>query len=108
MSASPAGIVPDCANGKDTRAEGSKIVGSVGAAAGSEMRFTMTENQDGRFARDSGDLAKLVFIGDKIAKENDRLRGELVDVVRKRQKIDRRGRIVLFCRALHFVGLRIQ
>ena len=77
MSASPGGIVPDYANGKDTRAEGSKIVGSVGAAAGSEMRFTVTENQDGRLARDSGNLAKLVFIGNKIAKENHRLRGKL-------------------------------
>src|SRR5580704_3672136 len=74
-------IVSDGANGKDASAEGRKIIGSVGPAAGGEMRFAMAKDQNGGFARDTGNLAKLILICDKISKENDGLRRELFDIV---------------------------
>src|SRR5208282_1712150 len=43
-------IVSDGANGKDARAEGSKVVSGIGPAAGSEMRLAVAEDQDWRFA----------------------------------------------------------
>ena len=67
-------IVTDSADGKDAGAESRKIVGGVGAAARNEMRFAMAKDQDRRFARNARNFAKLKFIGDKIAKENDRFR----------------------------------
>jgi hypothetical protein len=84
------GVVSDSTNGEDARAEGCKVVSGVGAAARSEMRFAMPQDQDWRFARNARNLAKLIFISDKIAKENDRLRRELLNVVRKGQEIDAR------------------
>ena len=44
------GVIADSADGKHACAEGGKIVGGVGAAAGSEMRFAMAEDEDGGFA----------------------------------------------------------
>jgi hypothetical protein len=75
-------IIADRADGQDSCAESREIVGRVGAAAGSEMRFAMAENQDRRFARNTRNFAELIFISDKIAEEDDGFRRELLDVVR--------------------------
>ena len=77
------GIIADGAEGKDPGAEGRKIVGGVGASAWNEMRFPMAKDQDGGFARDTRNLAKLKLISDKIAEENDGFRRELLDIVRE-------------------------
>jgi hypothetical protein len=50
----------------------------------------MAKDQDGGFARDTRNLAKLKLISDKIAEENDSLQGELLDIVRQGEKIDGR------------------
>src|SRR5271168_2850888 len=68
------GIVTDRTDRKDVRTEGCKIVRGVGAAARNQLRFAMAKNEHGSFARDAGNLAKLKFVGDKIAEENDLLR----------------------------------
>ena len=54
------------------------------------MRFAMTKDQNGRFARDPRNFAKLIFIRDKIAEQNNGFRGKLLDIVRERKKIDGR------------------
>jgi hypothetical protein len=102
------GIVADGADGEHPRAEGGKIVGSIGATAGNELRFAMAKNQDGRFARDARNFAELEFVGNKIAEENDGFRREFIDVVGEGHEIDGRRQCVLLGGALHFVGLKIQ
>jgi hypothetical protein len=54
------------------------------------MRFPMAKDQDGGFARDTRNLAKLKLISDKIAEKNDGFRRELLDIVREGEKIDGR------------------
>jgi len=48
------------------------------------------EDQNRRLARDTRDFAILEFIGDEVADENDRFRGELLDALAKSEKVDGR------------------
>lgn len=54
------------------------------------MRFAMPKNQNRCFAGNPGNFAKLKFVGDEIAEENDRLRRKLFDTVGKGKKVDGR------------------
>ena len=67
------GIVADRADWHHAGTKSGKIIRGIGAAARSKMRFPVAQNQDRSFARDAGDVAKLVFVGYKIAEENNRL-----------------------------------
>jgi len=81
-------IMADCSYRQDARAERRQIVRRVCTAARKKLGLAVTKNQNRSFAGNSGNLAKLKFIGDEIAKDNDGLGGKLFDAVSERKKVD--------------------
>jgi hypothetical protein len=73
-------IMADCGYGQYARAERRQIVRGVCTAARKKFRLAMTKNQNRSFAGNPGNLAKLKFVGDEIAKDSDGLGGKLFDV----------------------------
>src|SRR5690606_28701221 len=59
------------ADDADAAAEGGDVVGRVAGAAGDEFGRVVVEDQDGRFARDAGDLAVDELVDDKVAEDGD-------------------------------------
>jgi hypothetical protein len=84
------GVIANRRDGQDSGAERREVVGGVGSATGNNLSLAMFEDQDRRLARDARDFAILEFIGNKITKENDRFRSELLDALAEGEKVDRR------------------
>jgi hypothetical protein len=80
-------IMADRSYGQDARAERRQIIRGVCTAARKKLRLAMTKNQNRSFAGNPGNLAKLKFVGDEIAEDNDGLGGKLFDVAHEGQKI---------------------
>jgi hypothetical protein len=81
-------VVTHGGDGQNARAKRSQIVGGVGPATRDELCLAVFEDQDGRLTRDTGDFAKAKFVGNKIAEQDDSLRGELFDTFSKGKEID--------------------
>src|SRR5262245_7436278 len=60
-----------------------KIVDRIGASSGNDLSFTVIENEDGRFARNSGNFAVDKHVSDEIANHYDALGIESIDNVAK-------------------------
>ena len=93
-------VITDGSDGNDLGAKGGEIVGRVGAAARHDLSFTMLEDQDGSFAGNPGDVAKLEGVGDEIAQDDDGFGGKTLDVFGEGEEVDG-GSDRLRGRALH-------
>jgi hypothetical protein len=82
------GIAADSRDGHNPGAKGGQIIGGISPAARDEMCFAVAKNQDRSFAGNAGNFTKLKFVGDEIAKENDRLRRKLFDAIGEGEKVD--------------------
>jgi hypothetical protein len=81
-------VISHCSDRQYARAERREIVSRVGAASWNSLRFAMFEDEDGGFAGDARDFAVLEFVGDKIPKQDNRFRCELLNAFSKGEEVN--------------------
>ena len=72
-------VVADEADGRDAAAEGRAVVHDVCRAARNDFFARLLEHEHGGFARDAGDAAVDVDVGDHVADDEDAAAGKAVD-----------------------------
>src|SRR5258707_7890510 len=80
-------VLANGSDGKHARSQVGQVVRGVGSSAGDDLGLAVAQNQHRRLARDAGNVAELKFVGDKIAEQNDRLGGKLLDALRQGKQV---------------------
>src|SRR5579864_2675880 len=96
------GVIAYSTHGQNSCGQIDEIVRGIRAAARDYLCLLVTQNQNGRFARDARDFSGDVFVDDEIAENDDGLPRKCRDNIQQAGQIGRmRAAIGFFSRATH-------